>query len=86
MVPWCSGKHACLSRRRARVQISSEPPKRNYSLGVSMQTDLEKRISSVLTSGQLLLARLILASTLPFIGIMWVGLKVYGAKKNLIGM
>ena len=26
MVPWCSGQHVCLSRRRSRVQIPSEPP------------------------------------------------------------
>ncbi len=26
MVPWCSGYHACLSRRRSRVQVPSEPP------------------------------------------------------------
>ena len=26
MVPWCRGQHACLSRRRSRVQIPSEPP------------------------------------------------------------
>ena len=26
MVPWCSGYHVCLSRRRSRVQSSSEPP------------------------------------------------------------
>ena len=26
MVPWCSGYHVCLSRRRSRVQFSSEPP------------------------------------------------------------
>ena len=26
VVPWCSGYHVCLSRRRSRVQVSSEPP------------------------------------------------------------
>ena len=26
MVPWCSGYHVCLSRRRSRVQVPSEPP------------------------------------------------------------
>ena len=26
MVPWCSGYHVCLSRRRSRVQLPSEPP------------------------------------------------------------
>ena len=26
MVPWCSGYHVCLSRRRSRVRFSSEPP------------------------------------------------------------
>ena len=26
MVPWCSGYHVCLSRRRSRVQFSSGPP------------------------------------------------------------
>ena len=26
VVPWCSGYHVCLSRRRSRVRISSEPP------------------------------------------------------------
>ena len=25
-VPWCRGQHACLSRRRSRVQIPSGPP------------------------------------------------------------
>ena len=25
-VPWCSGYHVCLSRRRSRVQVPSEPP------------------------------------------------------------
>ena len=26
LVPWCSGYHVCLSRRRSRVRFSSEPP------------------------------------------------------------
>ena len=26
MVPWCSGYHVCLSRKRSRVQLPSEPP------------------------------------------------------------
>ena len=26
MVPWCSGYHVCLSRRRSRVRFSSGPP------------------------------------------------------------
>ena len=26
LVPWCSGYHVCLSRRRSRVRFSSGPP------------------------------------------------------------
>ena len=39
MVPWCSGYQVCLSRRRSRVQSSSEPPYGFIAQSVEQRTE-----------------------------------------------
>ena len=39
LVPWCSGYHVCLSRRRSRVRFSSEPPFGFIAQSVEQRTE-----------------------------------------------
>ena len=39
MVPWCSGYHVCLSRRRSRVQVPSRPPDGSVAQSVEQRTE-----------------------------------------------
>ena len=41
MVPWCSGYHVCLSRRRSPVRIRSEPPFNFGSVAQSVEQGTE---------------------------------------------
>ena len=49
MVPWCSGYHVCLSRRRSRVQTPSEPP---FFLGFIAQS-VEQRTENPRVAGSI---------------------------------
>ena len=49
MVPWCSGYHVCLSRRRSRVQVPSEPP---FKFGFIAQS-VEQRTENPCVGGSI---------------------------------
>ena len=45
LVPWCRGQHACLSRRRSRVQIPSEPFLLSGKCAILLTRCLASRVS-----------------------------------------
>ena len=47
MVPWCSGYHVCLSRRRSRVQVPSEPPYGFIAQSVEQRTENPRVAGSI---------------------------------------
>ena len=49
MVPWCSGYHVCLSRKRSRVQLPSEPP---FFIGFIAQS-VEQRTENPRVAGSI---------------------------------